>query len=482
MVRLVNADELPFQLVESPPKARHQNAFMRSLSVVSQRLRLANLASLQFGGLRDMYKIFGYKKSLSHDDYLAKYIRQDITSRIIDAPPNATWTHPPEILNESIATAWDKINESRTVNLWNTMYRADRLARLGPYSLILFGFDDTGEVQRPASDVRELLYARPIGARSVANITLETNPLSPRFGMPKEYKINFDDPENKSIQQSGVISSKMRNVVVHYSRIVHIVENPLEDDVFGIPMIEKIYNLLDDLLKVSGGTSEMYWMSARSGMQADIDKDQELEPADTADLEDEIDDYMHQLRRVIKTRGVDLKILKSEPPDPSMTFEMIISLLSGATGIPKRILIGSEAGQLASEQDRANWAERIDERRLLFSEPRILRPVIDTLQDVGLLPEGTTEFEWPSAFILSPLEGSMTMAQTARAIGNISRQTGNKTPMQITSRKEGRSIIGLEDDLPDGDLFFPDPEDQDPQQQAAPPVDDGGGTPIEEED
>ena len=117
--------------------------------------------------------------------------------------------------------------------------------------------------------------------------------------------------------------------------------------------------------------------------------------------------------------------------------------------------MGAEAGQSASEQDRANWAERVSERRMLFAEPQVLRPLCRALQRMHLLPkdEASLDVKWPSAFIMSPLEAAMVMAQKARAIGNISRQTGNKRPMQLTSRAEGRELLGLEGDLTEKDLF-----------------------------
>ncbi len=215
----------------------------------------------------------------------------------------------------------------------------------------------------------------------------------------------------------------------------------------------KVYNLLDDLMKIAGGAPEAFWMNARAGLQADIDMEMELDDEDATALADEIEEYQHQLRRIIKTRGVDLKPLGTEVASPKDQFNMLISLLSGTTGIPQRILIGSEAGQLASEQDRANWAERIEERRVLFAEPYILDPLIRRFMEVGLLPEiDDYEYEWPEAFKVSPLESAQTMASQARAIGNMARQTGGKNPMQITTQKEAREIIGLEGKIPDGEL------------------------------
>ncbi len=441
---------------------KEPNMVMRALSGLISRLQLANRAGLQFGGKRDLYNIFGYRKNLTNEDFLAKYVRQDICSRIIDAPPDATWSNPPAIEAEAgIVTAWDELVEKH--DIWGVLNRVDRLSRLNHFSILLFGFDDSGNLTRPVKKATDLLYVRAIGSRQIQSVKFNSNQRSPRFGLPEEYKIHFDDPSLKTITSGSITVEGLKDITIHQSRAVHVVEKPLEDTVFGIPIIEKVYNLLDDLLKVGGGTSEIYWLAATRGMQADIDKDMDIDPADAAALSDEIEEYQHQLRRFIRTRGVKLDVLETTTPDPSESFDMLIGLLSGTTGIPRRILLGSEAGELASAQDRANWAERIEERRRLFSEPRVLKPVMELMQSVGLVPEGEVKWDWPSAFIQNPLEIGQTMAQTARAIGNISRQTGNKQPMQLTSRTEAREIIGLDGDLAESDIIEIEPESQVPR-------------------
>lgn len=432
---------------------KKQGAVMRMMTGLISRLQLANRAGIRFDGMRKYYDVFGYKTKLEDEDFLAKYLRQDIASRIVDAPPGATWSNPPTIKEEGdIKTAWEGLVVEH--DLWATLYRADRLARLNRFSILLFGFDDGASFIRQVGDnAKEILYVRALGSRMVKEVKFNKDERNRRFGLPETYKITLDDPAQKVIMGDNSIVKSTKSLEVHWSRTVHIVDNALEDTIVGNPIMEKCFNLLDDLLKVSGGTSENFWLTANRGMQADIDKDMEIDPADAEALSDEIDEYMHQLRRFIRTRGVKLNVLESDTPRPKEIYDMIMGLLSGTTGIPRRILLGAEAGQLASEQDRANWAERIEERRKLFAEPVILKPVMTMFQDAGLVPEGEYEWDWPSAFIQNPLEEGQTMAQTARAIGNISRQTGNKSPMQLTSRTEGREILGLEGDLPEDEII-----------------------------
>jgi len=102
---------------------------------------------------------------------------------------------------------------------------------------------------------------------------------------------------------------------------------------------------------------------------------------------------------------------------------------------------------LASEQDRANWADRIDERRKEFAMPIMLEPTIERLVAVGILPDpGNYEVEWPDAFRLSPLERAQTMAQQARAINNLLKQYDGKH-IPVTNVEESREIVGLEGNL-----------------------------------
>lgn len=420
---------------------------LRTLGVLLRRSLLARRAGQTFGGKRDLYEVFGYRTTLTFDDYLAKYARQDIASRIVDAPADAIWQRPPEVVGtEEFTRRWDEL--VRGLRLWNKLNRVDKLAGLGSYAVLVLGYDDSSRLDIPvrAGRARNLLYVQPFSQSSVSIQSFVSDPRSPRFNLPEFYTIDLSAPSTTSIADGLQQTRKStRTVKVHYSRVVHVAENLLEDDTYGIPRLAQVYNLLDDLLKVAGGSAEVFWLSGRQGLQADIDKDLELDAADAAALSDELEEYMHELRRFIRTRGVKLNSIGADAPSAEGPFNMIISLIASTTGIPKRILMGSEAGQLAAEQDRANWAERIEERRTNFAEPVVLHPLIKGLQQAGVLPESEFEIKWPPAFKLSPLEEGQMMAQKARAATNLSRMslTG-----ELLTREEARVLLGHPPEMP----------------------------------
>ncbi len=458
---------------------------MAGVSTLLSRLNLAGRLGFQFGGKRNLYEVFGYKTTLVASDYIMKYLRQDIAARIVDAPAAAIWRNPPKIDGgEAFNTRWDEVAKEHEV--WSRLERADKLAGLGVFSALFVGLEDSGSAEtavtkrRDGSDkFRNILYIQPFAEQSLAIHQFEQDTGNPRFSLPVIYELKAADPSRNITGGSHTFAVRTKNVKAHYTRILHVAEGLLEDDILGNPRMARVYNLLDDMIKVSGGSAETFWLTSNRGMQADIDKEMTLSPDDAKDLADEIDEYQHELRRIIRTRGVKLNPLGAEVVDPRGVFEVLILLIAGATGMPRRILLGAEAGQLASEQDRANWADRISERQVGFAEPNVLRPFIELLVNAEVVPEPKDlTIDWPSAFTLTPLEKAQTQAQQGRAVTNLSKQS--KEAQAITSREEAREMLGLPPELPEGQVplgHSDDPlvEEEEPETPVEP------GTPDQED-
>lgn len=400
------------------------------------------LAGITHYGRRDLYALFGYNRWPRQLDFAARYLRQDIAKRCMDAPILATWADPPELqADDAFMEAWnnliapiDPLVSEANVPIFHNLIRLDRLAALGSFAVMVFGFDDGGKLDQPVKpkDGMKLLYLQPYAEMAVKVLAYDRSTSSPRFGKPVMYQIQ-PGRFTPNIRIGGITaqytSEDRTPFNCHYTRILHVAENLLEDSVFGRSRMEVIVNLLDDILKVGGGCAETYWLTANRGMHVNVDKDMDLDEDSADDLSKEIDEYHHDMRRFIRTRGVEISELGSKVADPSGVFNLQLSLLSAATGIPKMVLIGSTTGQMASQQDRASWAERVMERITEYSEPIVFIPFIRHLITAQVLPKPVgLEINWPEAFKLSPLERAQTSAQMARSAANLNKTQADIDP------------------------------------------------------
>ena len=391
--------------------------FRAATSIIRSRADLANRAGLTFGGQRDLYEYLGYKRILEYTDFYSRYKRGGIASRIVDAYPQATWRQQPILLDPE-AQLHDERGEfvksfdamAKRLNLYHYFERADKLAGIGQYSVVMIGVKGGRALNAPLpkiSSFDDVIYITPYGQENAEVKEYEDNPGSERFGLPTIYDVT--------------LSKKMVKQRVHYSRLLHISEGLLEDEIYGRPRMEPVWNYLDDLDKIMGGSSEAVWRTVDRGIQFDIDKEVDLTPEDEDDFEDEIEEYVHNFKRYIKTRGVTATPLGAEVASVKDNFDATVALVGGTLGIPTRILLGSERGQLASSSDERNFSSRVKERQRSYAEPTMIRALTNRLKSVGV-PIEDYEVSWPDVSTLTDKEKSDVAARVAQAIRSVSSQ------------------------------------------------------------
>jgi hypothetical protein len=280
-------------------------------------------------------------------------------------------------------TAWDEFQRLPGMDVDAVLRRADVLAGLGRYAVILMA-DGAPDLQMPMKTGTSLLFLRPFSEEqaTISESDFDVSPSSERFGEPKYYTI-------RGIGSTGAIARK-----VHYSRVIHVPsDGPLDDELYGEPRLEGPWNLLDDLDKVTGGGSEAFWMRANQGMQFDVDPDLKLDPKSVEEMAEQVDEFVHNQRRVLRTRGVTINTLGSDVANFGPQADAILTQIAGGSGIPKRILLGSEMGELASTQDRANWNDRVSDRRIEHAGPHIVAPFVNRLIELKILPTPAKNWE-----------------------------------------------------------------------------------------
>ena len=389
-------------------------------SALLARKQFAQSLGYQFNGQRSLYDVLGYKTELTFDDFIAAYDRGDIAARIVDAKPESTWRRKPVVSNDSdpkkftpFEVAWAQLAAKRRV--FHYLERADKLAGVGEYGVILIGTSDVrkpDDMARPMAKLKSIdnvLYLTPCTQQSAEISTIDNNPGSERFGLPMTYTVTTDSNDG-SVSRSSKIE-------VHWSRIIHIAEGLRENDIYGTPRLKAVYNRLDDVNKIAGGSAETFWQAAKRIMVLEAKEGFSAVDDDDA-LTTMMDELVHGLRRVIDLQGYESKVLETSDVRPDESFRVSLALISSATGIPQRILLGSEQGKMASTQDEVNWNGRIADRQINFAEPIILRPFIDRLITAGALPRSETDYiiTWPSLFELSDKEKAQVGLLKARSL------------------------------------------------------------------
>lgn len=369
-------------------------------------------------------------------------------------------------------TSWYKNEEAASI--WSILKRVDELSGIGHYGIILLGFNDGRDLSKPVAGFREfgsypieneiryrkkkkgrtlqmmspknrmpiekhkgkmgkyrmtMNLAKPesinrlkvrymrVFPESLAPISKwESNPNSPRFGQPVAYNVTLTDPKDIHAGQ-GVV---MQTVEVHWTRIIHIADNLQSSEVFGVPRMRPVLNALLDIRKVRGGSAEMYWKGAFPGISfethpvlgTDVKIDREA-------MRTMAENYMNGLQRFLALSGMTAKSLSPQVEDPTPQLKAQIQAICIYLGIPERVFMGSERGQLASNQDDSTWMERLMERQNTYLTPKVIVPLVDRLIMFGVLRKpvsGQYRVFWPDRSALTDKEKTVIAVGLTKAI------------------------------------------------------------------
>lgn len=364
-----------------------------------------------------MYDALGYKKVLDFNDYNDRYERGDIAARVIEVFPTYTWRGEPEVWESDDPDTWTPFEQqfydfAERTNLWAQFSLADTLGGIGRYGVLYIGGPGADvSTALTASSLDEIEYVQPLTEKQarIDQTALDKDPKSPSFGMPLFYTISTDNVNAQMVRK------------VHASRCLHIITEPNGSLLYGMPRLQRVWNRFDDLDKVVGGGSEAFFQRAHRGYQFDVDPEVKVTDDDKATMTTAIDEFSHNLRRVLRTRGVTTTEFGSDVADFKDPMAAIVALISGATSIPQRLMLGSERGEQASTQDRDNWNDVVSERQRTIAHPRVVKPFVQRMIDIGALKEPSSFYtKWPDREEQTPSE----QVDMATKAADINRKQG----------------------------------------------------------
>lgn len=443
---------------------------------------------------RDLDFECGHPETVTVQDYKRLFLRGDIASRVVSVLPEESWKENPDVFEteDQTETEFEKawIELEKQFQLFATLERLDILSGIGRFGILLLGLDDGLRLSDPVASINEqgepvgnpgeqkLLYVRVFDEELVSVSKYETDTSNPRFGMPVTYQIRFEEASSLVGGPQQSTSTSIENIV-HWSRVIHVVDNRTTSNVFGLPRMEKVVNRLLDIKKIAGGSGEMFWKGGFPGLSLEA----ALNPQDNVEIDmeatkEQMEAYMNGLQRYIATVGMQAKSLSVQVADPSPHIDGQIKLIAMSLGVPWRVFVGSEAAQLASEQDTRSWNGRIARRREKYVTPYIILPTIQRLIAFGVLPEpAELEVHWPDLNALSDLDKSVIASNLTAAIA---KYVMSGADLLIDPFHFLTLILEMEDDeansiLAEVEHKLIDSDPSLPQNQPPPPTPPGGG-------
>jgi hypothetical protein len=352
---------------------------------------------------RDLDNECGYVSEPCAADYDEMYKKEGIARRVVNIWPSECWQVKPEVWeiedpkDTQFEAAWKQLVLEHDLNA--VMKRADEISGIGRFGIILLGVDDGLGLNKPVPQNRKckLLYTRTFDESVITIKSVEQDIKNPRFGKPTMYGVKFENSTDGS--------TNMNESEVHWTRCIHIADGRRMSEVFGEPRMRPVFNRLQDVRKLLGGSAEMFWQGAFPGLSFEVDP-RFLEfgavEIDQDGLKEEMQNYANGLQRWMSTTGVNVKSLAPQVADPSHHFEAQLKAIAITLGVPFRVFMGTEEAKLASSQDSKNWSKRVGERQNEYLTPHVVRPFVERLIAIGQLPKPKEQLQITWQDMLTP--------------------------------------------------------------------------------
>lgn len=355
---------------------------------------------------RDIYKMGGYKESLTFDDHFTAYART-FGGAGIELLPNKAFSMPPIIKedgSDGYASQFEK-DCQRLVeehDFWSVCKNLIIFSRVFEYAgVIITAKEQDGNDKTLAQDIGKLRGVDSIVRFDVVmqdQISAEGVPTvedfsSASYGMPKYF--NYD--ENVTSNDSD---ENTRAFELHASRVFTFSETAPPNKLQGTPFNEKGFNYISNCEKVAAAAPEGFIKNAR-GMPVFNITDKELanqlkDPKAKAQWQEQDEDFHAGINTSRVVAGMEFKQHQISLADPTGTLMANFNLYAMTINTSGSILLGKQEGERASTEDMNKFIEDCKAMQQHTYTPMIKR-ILKWLWNMGAItkPANKVIVEWP---------------------------------------------------------------------------------------
>lgn len=449
--------------VNSPQEFKQVNALNKLHMALNQARRLSfggyNLSGGDpFADMKHGKAWFDYGYPFTVDFYMQwnMYQRNGLARAGINIPASLTWLDYPAIKEgdgkETDETPWSKSVKKllKQKKIWRHLADADRMQMVGRYSALFFRVRDNKLPSDPMQLTKPemLVEIQPIWEGQLIPALLDNDQKSDRYGRPLTY----------TYQETGVGNQNAlatQSFTIHHSRLVILSENAVGGSIYGEPANEAGFNALLDWDKIRGSGGEASWLAAANKQVLTSDNpNASISDKVLNDINDALKDMKEGLDEAVFMKGVTATPMGATVPDPKIYKEMALEEYAASRMIPVKILVGTQTGVKAGDEDTAGYMRQIQSRRCNKVTPMI-EDCINWLMRHGVVPQ-VEEFTVEWSELTAP--SAMQKAELALKMAQIDAARINAGQGPAFDNAEYREVLGYEpmdDDLID----LPDTQD-----------------------
>lgn len=408
-----------------------------------------------------IYSELGYPEEITPQMFRQTYERHPAASAGVHRILDKCWSDFPEILekgkDDKSETPWETEVNGVMKRLWPFIKDADRRNLVNRYSCIIMQINDGLSWDKPvAASKTRLTQGRaitrfiPAWEEQMRPSEWDNDERSENYGQPKmwEYQESYVD----SLDTDG---KPERSVKIHPDRVIVLAEGAMDGSIYsGIPLLRAGFNSLIDMAKISGSSAEGFLKNASRQLNVNYNKEnvsaQSLaqQMGVTLDeLGDTLNEDVARLNEAIDaamfTMGADVKVLSVTPSDPEPSWTVAANQFAASIQVPFTILFGQQTGRLASDEDKADYANRAMQRRCGFLD-WLINNILERLTRFGIVSTAPSEIEIEWDDLLAPTDDEkVTLASKLADINYKCAQAGEITAFSVDELRRAAGYEAL---------------------------------------
>lgn len=296
------------------------------------------------------------------------------------------------------------------------------------WSVLVLGYEDKGETLKDPVELPEKIESIvAYGPPMIVHVDVNKDKENSRFGLPEMYKVKMSEQENAE---------------VHYTRVLHFATRLLDHPWKGLSVLEPVWDDLTVIRNIAWGMGQTLYRYG-SGFPVVTIKGAKT-PEQLREWSREWGPLTARTS-MFKTdkQEIEFKGLAGRALNPEPYYSAIMERISAGSGIPKPMIIGAQAGQLAgSEVNEREYFKLISDCQSRY-EPGVM-DLIDRLIESEQILDVPYKINWLGGFEVNPRD---------KAAAELDRIRGLEIMTNWMTVNEIRDVEKLER-VPGGDVVL----------------------------